>query len=161
MWPTLRNCSPAPAWTCYPLTSPSTTSMLRVRSWELMQCQKMRVTRAWNNCQSAWSTFVISSGRFCAGNCRLFTLLCFRIVSFIGVGSGMGGHVLARLGKRRPRLVEALILFNTDNQAPGWIEWARNLSTVKSLTRVSSMPVSVVDSLLNYHLGSSGKTVSQ
>ena len=64
--------------------------------------------------------------------------------------------MLIRLGKRRPKLVEGLVLFNTDNQAAGWIEWARNLANIKSLSTATAVPASVVDALLNYHFGSSG-----
>ena len=39
----------------------------------------------------------------------------FGIFSFVGLGSGLGANVLIRLGKRRPKLVEGLVLFNSDN----------------------------------------------
>ena len=81
-----------------------------------------------------------------------------RIVSFVGIGSGLGSNVFIRLGKRRPKLVEGLILFNGDNQSAGWMEWGKNVVNIKYLTKAPSMPPSVVEFLLQYHLGSSGKS---
>ena len=81
----------------------------------------------------------------------------FGIFSFVGLGSGLGANVLIRLGKRRPKLVEGLVLFNTDNQSAGWIEWGKNLVNIKSLTKAQTVSNNVVEFLLWFHFGSSGK----
>jgi len=80
----------------------------------------------------------------------------FGIASFIGIGSGFGANILIRLGKRRPKLVEGMVLFNADNQSPGWLEWGKNVVNLKSLNKTSYLPSSVVDFLVWFHFGSSG-----
>ena len=80
----------------------------------------------------------------------------FGIFSFVDLGSGLGANVLIRLGKRRPKLVEGLVLFNTDNQSAGWIEWGKNLVNIKSLTKAQTVSSNVVEFLLWFHFGSSG-----
>lgn len=79
----------------------------------------------------------------------------FGIVSFVGIGSGLGSNVLIRLGKRRPKLIEGLILFNGDNKSAGLMEWGKNVVNIKYLTKAPSIPPSVVEFLIQYHLGSS------
>ena len=68
----------------------------------------------------------------------------------------MGANVLIRLGKRRNKFLEGLVLFNTDNQAAGWLEWTRNLVNIKSLSSTNLVSETVVDYLITYHFGSGG-----
>ena len=80
----------------------------------------------------------------------------FGISSCVGIGCGLGANVLIRLAKRRSKFLEGLVLFNTDNQSAGWLEWTRNLVNIKSLAHSESLSESVVDYLLTYHFGSGG-----
>ena len=63
---------------------------------------------------------------------------------------------MIRLGKRRNKFLEGLVLFNTDNQSAGWLEWTRNLVNIKSLSSTDLVSETVVDYLLSYHFGSGG-----
>ena len=72
------------------------------------------------------------------------------------MGSGLGANVLIRLAKRRNKFLEGLVLFNTDNQAAGWLEWTRNLVNIKSLSSTDTVSDTVVDYLISYHFGSGG-----
>ena len=64
--------------------------------------------------------------------------------------------MLIRLGKRRSKFLEGLVLFNTDNQSAGWLEWTRNLVNIKSLSSTDLVSETVVDYLVSYHFGSGG-----
>ena len=61
---------------------------------------------------------------------------------------------MIRLGKRRSKFLEGLVLFNTDNQSAGWLEWTRNLVNIKSLSSTDLVSETVVDYLVSYHFGS-------
>ena len=63
---------------------------------------------------------------------------------------------MIRLAKRRNKFLEGLVLFNTDNQAAGWLEWTRNLVNIKSLSSTDKVSATVVDYLISYHFGSGG-----
>ena len=63
---------------------------------------------------------------------------------------------MIRLAKRRNKFLEGLVLFNTDNQAAGWLEWTRNLVNIKSLSSTDTVSDTVVDYLISYHFGSGG-----
>lgn len=71
-----------------------------------------------------------------------------------GLGVGLGANVLARLARRRPKLVEGLVLVNCSSTSSGWLEWAHHKVNMQQLKKANSIPDSVVDHLLWYHLGS-------
>ena len=41
-----------------------------------------------------------------------------------------------------------MVLFNTDNQAAGWLEWTRNLVNIKSLSSTDTLSETVVEYLI-------------
>ena len=43
-----------------------------------------------------------------------------------GLGVGLGANVLVRLARRRPKLVEGLVLINCSSTSSGWLEWAHH-----------------------------------
>ena len=92
----------------------------------------------------------------------------------------MGANVLVRLARRRPTMIDGLILINCNSQNAGWVEWVYHKVNIKSLkklqqqqeviqqhqqgeynettqnrnTRVTcGLPDTVVDYLIWYHLG--------
>ena len=44
------------------------------------------------------------------------------------------------------------------NSLSGWLEWGKNIVNVKSLNKSSYLPASVVEFLVWFHFGSSGKS---
>ena len=44
------------------------------------------------------------------------------------------------------------------NSLSGWLEWGKNIVNVKSLNKTSYLPASVVEFLVWFHFGSSGKS---
>ena len=92
----------------------------------------------------------------------------------------MGANVLVRLARRRPTMIDGLILINCNSQNAGWVEWVYHKVNIKSLkklqqhqeqiqqhqkeedneaignrnTRITGgLPDTVVDYLIWYHLG--------
>lgn len=74
----------------------------------------------------------------------------------ICLGVGLGANVLVRLAKRRPRLVDGLILVNCGSQTSGWLDWAYHKINIKSLKKQNSVADSVLEYLSWYHLGNLG-----
>ena len=77
----------------------------------------------------------------------------FSIASFIGLASGFGANVLMRLARRRPRLVEAVILFNADSAAAGWLEWGRGLVHAKSLAPAAAKGLGLPPAVAEWLVG--------
>merc|ERR1719273_1166267 len=50
-------------------------------------------------------------------------------------GVGLGANVLARLARRRPTMVDGLILINCNSQNAGWVEWVYSKINFKSLRK--------------------------
>lgn len=80
-------------------------------------------------------------------------MLHFSIASFIGLASGFGANVLMRLARRRPRLVEAVILFNADSAAAGWLEWGRGLVHAKSLAPAAAKGLGLPPAVAEWLVG--------
>ena len=76
-------------------------------------------------------------------------------------GVGVGANVLVRLARRRPTMVDGLILINCNSQNAGWVEWVYNKINLKTLKKQQrpecssnlALPDTVVDYLIWYHLG--------
>lgn len=97
----------------------------------------------------------------------------YGIAHCVGFGVGLGANILVRLARRRPTMVDGLILINCNSQNAGWVEWVYNKINMKSLRKqirqqqnvnanMSSLasdsnnlplPETVVDYLIWYHLG--------
>jgi len=78
----------------------------------------------------------------------------YGIAVFTGLGVGLGANVLARLARRRPKLVEGLVLLNCSSSSSGWLEWAYHKVNLQQLKKSKTLPESVVEYLIWYHLGS-------
>ena len=92
----------------------------------------------------------------------------------------MGANVLVRLARRRPTMIDGLILINCNSQNAGWVEWVYHKVNIKSLKKLQQqqeqlqiherneendametrnnritggLPDTVVDYLIWYHLG--------
>ena len=92
----------------------------------------------------------------------------------------MGANVLVRLARRRPTMIDGLILINCNSQNAGWVEWVYHKVNIKSLRKLQQqqeqiqqhqkeeeadtngsralrltggLPDTVVDYLIWYHLG--------
>jgi len=76
-------------------------------------------------------------------------------------GVGVGANILVRLARRRPTMVDGLILINCNSQNAGWVEWVYNKINLKTLKKQQrpecssnlALPDTVVDYLIWYHLG--------
>jgi len=77
----------------------------------------------------------------------------YGISIFTGLGVGLGANVLIRLARRRPKLVEGLVLLNCSSGSSGWVEWAYHKVNIQQLKKVRTVPDSVVEWLIWYHLG--------
>jgi len=77
----------------------------------------------------------------------------YGISVFTGLGVGLGANVLVRLARRRPKLVEGLVLFNCSSSSSGWVEWAYHKVNIQHLKKERTVPDSVVEWLIWYHLG--------
>ena len=49
------------------------------------------------------------------------------------LGVGLGANVLARLARRRPKMINGLISVNCDSQSAGWMEWLYTKISLNSL----------------------------
>ena len=75
----------------------------------------------------------------------------FGIPSCVCLGVGLGANVLMRFARRRPTMVDGLILVNGMAQSAGWMEWVYHKVNIKSLKKASSvttLPDSVVEYLI-------------
>ena len=54
----------------------------------------------------------------------------------MGFGVGMGANVLVRLAKRRPTMIDGLVLINCNSQNAGWVEWVYHKVNIKSLKKL-------------------------
>ena len=61
--------------------------------------------------------------------------------------------MLMRLARRRPRLVEAVILFNADSAAAGWLEWGRGLVHAKSLAPAAAKGLGLPPAVAEWLVG--------
>ena len=105
----------------------------------------------------------------------------YGIAHCVGFGVGMGANVLVRLARRRPTMIDGLVLINCNSQNAGWVEWVYHKVNIKSLRRLqqqqeqlqaqrqanvnddgtggggtrltTGLPDTVVDYLVWYHLG--------
>ena len=103
----------------------------------------------------------------------------YGIAHCVGFGVGMGANVLVRLARRRPTMIDGLILINCNSQNAGWVEWVYHKVNIKSLKKLQQqheqlqmnhkeeidasesrnnrmtggLPDTVVDYLIWYHLG--------
>lgn len=59
----------------------------------------------------------------------------YGIAHCVGFGVGLGANVLVRLARRRPTMVDGLILINCNSQNAGWVEWVYNKINIKSLRK--------------------------
>lgn len=101
-----------------------------------------------------------------------YVLHYYGIAHCVCFGVGLGANVLVRLARRRPTMVDGLILINCSSQNAGWVEWVYNKINLKSLRKQARtqptsnisnqsqslasnlpLPESVVDYLMWYHLG--------
>ena len=58
----------------------------------------------------------------------------------VGLGVGMGANVLLRLATKRQKLIDGLIVINSNSQTSGWMEWAYNKVNMKALKGASQVP---------------------
>lgn len=96
-----------------------------------------------------------------------YVLHYFGISHCVGFGVGLGANILVRLARRRPTMIDGLILINCNSQNAGWVEWVYNKINMKSLRKQLRqqqtdpdldgggvpLPETVVDYLIWYHLG--------
>ena len=64
-----------------------------------------------------------------------FVLHYFGISHCVGFGVGLGANILVRLARRRPTMIDGLILINCNSQNAGWVEWVYNKINMKSLRK--------------------------
>ena len=64
-----------------------------------------------------------------------YVLHYFGISHCVGFGVGLGANILVRLGRRRPTMIDGLILINCNSQNAGWVEWVYNKINMKSLRK--------------------------
>jgi len=75
----------------------------------------------------------------------------FNLESFIGLGAGAGGSILALYANKNPRKVKGLVCFGTDFDRAGWVEWG-NLKIGLAQTKVSGgMTKWLADTLLTQY----------
>ena len=72
------------------------------------------------------------------------------------LGVGLGANVLVRLAKRRPKMVDGLILINCNSQTSSWMEWAYHKMNIKNIKKNKTITDSVVDNLIWHHIGNTG-----
>ncbi len=77
----------------------------------------------------------------------------FSVVSYVGVGVGMGANVLLRHALKYPERCNGLMVVNATCQAGGWIEWAfqkRNISHLKQhgVTQVKQLTNEIADQIM-------------
>ena len=91
-----------------------------------------------------------------------YVLHYYGISHCVCFGVGLGANVLVRLARRRPTMVDGLILINCNSQNAGWVEWVYNKINLKTLKKQQrpdcgtsnlALPDTVVDYLIWYHLG--------
>lgn len=110
-----------------------------------------------------------------------YVLHYYGIAHCVAFGVGMGANVLVRLARRRPTMIDGLVLINCNSQNAGWVEWVYHKVNIKSLRRLqqqqeqlqqqhqtqvsedgsggggvrvtTGLPDTVVDYLIWYHLG--------
>jgi len=81
-----------------------------------------------------------------------FVIGHFGIKSFIGLGVGAGGNILARYALSSPDRVEALCLINVVSTQAGWIEWGYQKLNARYL-KSKGMTQGVLDYLMWHHFG--------
>ena len=59
----------------------------------------------------------------------------YGISTCVGFGVGLGANVLVRFARRRPTMVDGLVLVNCTSQTPGWLEWVYNKVNMKALKK--------------------------
>ena len=64
-----------------------------------------------------------------------YVLHYFGISHCVGFGVGLGANILVRLARRRPTMIDGLILINCNSQNAGWVEWVYNKINMKSLRK--------------------------
>ncbi|XP_059088121.1 protein NDRG3-like isoform X2 [Tigriopus californicus] len=87
-----------------------------------------------------------------------YILHYYGIPHCVGFGVGLGANVMVRFAHRRPTMVDGLILINCNSQSAGWLEWVYHKVNIKNLKKSNatfSLPDSVIEYLLWYHLGKS------
>jgi len=87
-----------------------------------------------------------------------YVLHHYGISTFVGLGAGLGANVLVRLARRRPTMVDGLVLVNCNSQTAGWMEWVYHKVNIKSMKKQiatgdthgskSPLPDSMVDYLM-------------
>lgn len=70
----------------------------------------------------------------------------YGIAHCVGFGVGLGANVLVRLARRRPTMVDGLILINCNSQNAGWVEWVYNKINMKSLRKQQRQTTSSMSS---------------
>ncbi|KAL1117048.1 hypothetical protein AAG570_004376 [Ranatra chinensis] len=81
-----------------------------------------------------------------------FVLTHFGLNTFIGLGVGAGGNVLARYALGHPDRVDALVLVNCVSTQAGWIEWGYQKLNARYL-KSKGMTQGVLDYLMWHHFG--------
>ncbi|XP_071749869.1 protein NDRG3 isoform X3 [Lepeophtheirus salmonis] len=86
----------------------------------------------------------------------------YGIAHCVGFGCGLGANILVRFARRRPTMVDGLILINCNSQNAGWLEWVYHKVNIKSLKKhqhCSNIPDSVIEYLVWYYMGRSGRSL--
>eukprot|EP00096_Caligus_rogercresseyi_P014837 TRINITY_DN7318_c0_g1_i1.p1 TRINITY_DN7318_c0_g1~~TRINITY_DN7318_c0_g1_i1.p1 ORF type:complete len:464 (-),score=95.73 TRINITY_DN7318_c0_g1_i1:645-2036(-) len=86
----------------------------------------------------------------------------YGIAHCVGFGCGLGANILVRFARRRPTMVDGLILINCNSQNAGWLEWVYHKVNIKSLKKhqnSSNIPESVIEYLVWYYMGRSGRSL--
>ena len=65
-----------------------------------------------------------------------YVLHYYGIAHCVGFAVGMGANVLVRLARRRPTMIDGLILINCNSQNAGWVEWVYHKVNIKSLRKL-------------------------
>lgn len=76
----------------------------------------------------------------------------FAVVTYVGIGVGLGANVLIRHAAQYPERVDSLLLINATCSAPGWIEWGYQKRNVNHL-RQHGVTQAVLDYLVWHHFG--------
>ncbi|KAI0986911.1 hypothetical protein GJ496_007471 [Pomphorhynchus laevis] len=76
----------------------------------------------------------------------------FKQVIVIGIGIGMGGHIMAEAALFYPNRFIAIITINCITSVCGWAEWA-NTKLMKFHLRHNTVDATVINSLLYHHIG--------